>query len=183
MKRYIIFGFSLLLLSVSPLSAQEKSRVIKGFVKDYSTKLPISGAMVRVAEVEGYSTLSRSDGSYELEVPLFVSSLEISAPETNLVKIGLQKGEQQREVLLYPTTFSSEYKSGTNVTADVSATDFRFSNAVTIEDETDRGYCYTAIHQIGNHLLLAYCAGSEQDMGGCLNRLRIRLLPLDSASY
>lgn len=135
MKRYIIFGFSLLLLSVSPLSAQEKSRVIKGFVKDYSTKLPISGAMVRVAEVEGYSTLSRSDGSYELEVPLFVSSLEISAPETNLVKIGLQKGEQQREVLLYPTTFSSEYKSGTNVTADVSATDFRFSNAVTIEDE------------------------------------------------
>jgi Neuraminidase (sialidase) len=54
---------------------------------------------------------------------------------------------------------------------------------VTIEDETDRGYCYTAIHQIGNHLLLAYCAGSEQDMGGCLNRLRIRLLPLDSASY
>ena len=91
MKRYIIFGFSLLLLSVSPLSAQEKSRVIKGFVKDYSTKLPISGAMVRVAEVEGYSTLSRSDGSYELEVPLFVSSLEISAPETNLVKIGLQK--------------------------------------------------------------------------------------------
>ena len=132
MKRYIIFGFSLLLLSVSPLSAQEKSRVIKGFVKDYSTKLPISGAMVRVAEVEGYSTLSRSDGSYELEVPLSVSSLEISAPETNLVKIGLQKGEQQREVLLYPTTFSSEYKSGTNVTADVSATDFRFSNAVTI---------------------------------------------------
>lgn len=49
-----------------------------------------------------------------------------------------------------------------------------------LEDEPDRGYCYTAIFQLGGQLLLGYCAGSEKDMGGCLNRLRIRRLPLGS---
>lgn len=49
-----------------------------------------------------------------------------------------------------------------------------------IEDDPDSGYCYTAIFPMEDQLLLAYCAGSEQDMGGCLNRLRIRRLPLPS---
>ena len=43
-----------------------------------------------------------------------------------------------------------------------------------IEDDPGCGYCYTAILEIGNELLLAYCAGGEKDLGSCLNRLRIR---------
>ena len=41
----------------------------------------------------------------------------------------------------------------------------------------DAGYCYTAIHPMKDSVLLAYCAGNREE-GGCLNRLRIRKVPL-----
>ena len=147
------------MLSVAPVAAQEDdselmdaprkekpakprkqypTRVVKGRVLNAATKAPISGAMVRVAEVDGYSALSHSDGTYEIKVPLFATSLEVSAPERNMAKIGLVADEAQRDVLLYPVTFSAEYAKGTNVTADESAADFRFSNAVSIEEEVQK---------------------------------------------
>ena len=158
MKRYIIFGLSLLMLSVAPVAAQDDdseqlvvkreknvkprkqypTRVVKGRVLNAATKAPVSGAMVRTAEVEGYSALTRSDGTYEIKVPLFATSLEISAPDRNPTKIGLVNGENQRDAMLYSATFSSEYSQGTNVTGDELASDFRFSNAVSIEEEVQK---------------------------------------------
>lgn len=52
-----------------------------------------------------------------------------------------------------------------------------FSEPVAFEEGPDSGYCYCAMHFTENALLLAYCAGSTED-GGCLNRLRIRRIPL-----
>lgn len=52
-----------------------------------------------------------------------------------------------------------------------------FSEPVAFEEDPDSGYCYCAMHFTGQALLLAYCAGSTDD-GGCLNRLRIRRIPL-----
>lgn len=46
-----------------------------------------------------------------------------------------------------------------------------------LEDDPASGYCYTAIHFLEDALLLAYCAGGPSD-GGCLNRLRIRKMPV-----
>lgn len=48
---------------------------------------------------------------------------------------------------------------------------------IILEDDPDSGYCYIAIHFLQEDLLLAYCAGGQED-GGCLNRLRIRKLPV-----
>jgi hypothetical protein len=45
-----------------------------------------------------------------------------------------------------------------------------------IESDPDSWYCYTAIHFIGDEVLLAYCAGDKTV--GPLNRLRIRKLKL-----
>ena len=53
-----------------------------------------------------------------------------------------------------------------------------WSSPVIIENEPDHGYCYTAILPMNDAILLAYCAGSEKDLGSCLNRLRIRCLPI-----
>ena len=47
-----------------------------------------------------------------------------------------------------------------------------------LENSPDRGYCYTAVYQAGEHLLLAYCAGGKEDHG-CLNRLRIRRIRME----
>ena len=41
-----------------------------------------------------------------------------------------------------------------------------------IEDDPLTAYCYTAVHSAGKEMLIAYCAGSQQE--GHLNRLRIR---------
>lgn len=55
-----------------------------------------------------------------------------------------------------------------------------WSDPMPIEDDPDAGYCYTAILPMDNAVLLAYCAGTEADLGSCLNRLRIRRLQLSS---
>ncbi|MCR5132094.1 MAG: SusC/RagA family TonB-linked outer membrane protein [Prevotella sp.] len=195
MKRYIVFCLSLLILCAAPAVAQEDdseelsaprrekvvkprkqypTRVVKGRVLNATTKAPVSGAMVRAAEVEGYSALSHSDGTYELKVPLFATSLEISAPDRNMTKMGLSPDEQQRDALLYPSTFTSEYVQGTNVTSDETTSDFRFSNAVSIEEEVQKrlGADVHVITRSGTPGI-----GSVMFMNG-LNSLNINAQPL-----
>ena len=160
MRRYILFSLSLLMLGSAPALAQDEedgneavaaqrkepakpkkqypTRTVKGRVLNATTGLPMSGALVRAAEIEGYSTLSGSDGTYELRLPLFATSVEVSAPDFNLTKIGLNTGEQQTDARLFPDTFTPEYSRGTNVAATSSMSDFRFSNAVSIEDEVQK---------------------------------------------
>ena len=158
MKKYLLFCLSLLLYANIPASAQDDdedlqdapkrervikqkqypTRIVKGRVLNEMSKTPLSGAMVRVAEIDGFSTLSHSDGTYELKVPLFATSLMMSAPGYNAVKIGLSKGEQQQDAMLYSDIFAQEYNTGTNVTSNETASDFRFSNAVSIEDEIQK---------------------------------------------
>lgn len=157
MKRYIIYGLSLMMCGVAPAFAQVEgeasatkkevsakprkqypTRVVKGRVVNAATNNPVSGAMVRVAEVEGYSALTRTDGTYELKVPLFASSLMISAPDLNMSRIGISKDDTQREVALYANSFANDYTTSTNVLATESAQNFQYSNAVTIEDEIQK---------------------------------------------
>lgn len=53
----------------------------------------------------------------------------------------------------------------------------RWSTQLVVEDDPDSGYCYTAIHELDDAVLLAYCAGSAIHDGNCLTRLRIRRIP------
>lgn len=53
-----------------------------------------------------------------------------------------------------------------------------FTEPVTFEDEESRGYCYCAIHFTKTAMLLAYCAGGEEDRS-CLVRTRIRRISLE----
>ena len=47
-----------------------------------------------------------------------------------------------------------------------------------LEDDPLAGYCYTAIFPMSDAVLLAYCAGDIRRDASCLNRLRIRRVPL-----
>ena len=114
---------------------QYPTHEVRGRVLDATNKMPLSGAMVRVSEVEGYSVLTEADGTYRLRVPLFATSLQVSSPDLNMARIGMAKGERQADVLLYPETFTADYLPVTNVTAMSQAQDFRFSPAITIESE------------------------------------------------
>jgi hypothetical protein len=53
-----------------------------------------------------------------------------------------------------------------------------WSGHFAVEREEDgNGCCYTAIHFTGEAVLLAYCAGEEED-GICLSRLKVRKIAL-----
>ena len=157
MKRYILFGLSLLMAFPLTVSAQDddteveeidtsvrtfalkqkqyETRTVKGTVVDAATGKPVAGAIVKAAEINGYSTLTDDDGSYELKVPLFATALYVSTPDYNPVRLGLSDDSRQRRVMLYPATFAAEYDQQTNVRSDYVATDFKYSNAVNIKDE------------------------------------------------
>lgn len=117
---------------------QYETRTIKGHVVDAATQQPISGAIVRAAEVDGYSTLTEDDGSYELKLPLFSTSLFISSPDYNSVKLGIMKDEQQKTAQLYSSVFNAEYTQQTNVRSEASASDFKYSNALNVKEEIQK---------------------------------------------
>ena len=157
MKRYILFGLSLLLSFPLAVSAQDddtedeeveatartftvkkkqyETRTVNGRVLDAATGQPISGAIVRAVDIDGYSVLTDDDGSYELKLPLFSTAVMVTSPEYNPVQMGLVKEAAQRTVLLRSATFTAEYGQQTNVRADYSATDFKYSGAVNIKEE------------------------------------------------
>jgi len=158
MKRYILFGFTLLMAFpastfaqddledeeevavVKPLVAKQKNydtRTVSGCVLDAATKKPVAGVIVRAAEIDGYSVLTGDDGTYELKVPLFATSLYISTPDYNPVRMGLTKDTKQKTALLYSTVFNAEYSNQTNVRGDYQATDFKYSGAQNIKSEIE----------------------------------------------
>ena len=167
MKRYILFGLTLLMAfpisvfaqdddtedeveasvrTIAPKKKQYPTRTVRGHVVDATTGKPVAGAIVRASEIDGYSVLTEDDGTYELKVPVFITSLYVNTPDFNPVRIGLQKGEQQLEVSLYPTTFNAEYTPQVNVRSDYETSDFKYTNSVNIKDEIQKqlgGQVYT----------------------------------------
>ncbi len=158
MKKYIAYCIPFLIFGSISASSQEaqlsqsnakndsarsvtkkyQTRHITGRVINGTTDQPVSGAIIRVAEMEGYSSLSHSDGTYEMDVPTFAYSIVVSAPDMNNSQMGLGRDIQQKIVKIYPEVFLSEYAQGTNLRADKQTSDFRFSNAVNIGEEIQK---------------------------------------------
>ena len=160
MKRYILFGLSFLLAfpltavaqddlddeeeaevvarKAAPKQKTYETRIVKGRVVDAVTQQPIAGAIVRAAEITGFSVLTEDDGTYEIKVPLFTSSLFITSPDYNPVKIGLQADERQKTASLYSANFDAEYQAQTNSLSNYAASDFQYTDALNIKDEIQK---------------------------------------------
>lgn len=159
MRRHILTGLALLMAFPLYVSAQDEqdderakaprkvvktqskkyeTRTVKGQVVDAATGAPVSGAIVKASGVQGYSALTDDKGNYTLKVPVFTSSLYVTSPDYNASSIGLAKGEEQKQISLYSTSFSSDYSENANITADKSANDFSYSNAANIKEEVQK---------------------------------------------
>ena len=191
-KKYFALILLLFMQGAAPLLAQEEddnagrqentprtarqypTRLVRGSVLEATTGAPLAGALVSSAEIAGYSVLTDDDGTYELQVPLFATSLLVTSPDMNSVRIGLSAGEQQRTAKLYPLVFSSDYDATTNVAARERASDFRFSSAVTIEDEIQK-HLGADVHTVSRNGTPGI--GSVMFIGG-LNSLNANAQPL-----
>ena len=169
MKRYILFGLTMLLSFPIVAFAQDDedetmqeqaevikiakkpqkqytTRTVKGMVVDAANGNPISGALVKAQGIDGYSALSGEDGKYEVKVPLFSSSLIVSVPDYNSVVIGLDEGESQRTARLLSNAFKPDYSEQTNVLNLAEVNDFKYTNALNIKEEVQKqlgAYAYT----------------------------------------
>jgi len=161
MKKHILFGITLLMALPMSVFAQEEyddedsqeevatvrrvvkqqqyeTRTVKGAVLDATTGMPISGAIVRANEIDGYSVLTEDDGTYELKVPVFVTSVYVTTPDYNAQVIGLVKGDRQKTAMLYPASFAADYGKQTNVRSDYAASDMHYTSAINIKDEVQK---------------------------------------------
>lgn len=114
------------------------TRTIKGSVVDAATGQPLAGAFVKTQNITGYSALTDNKGNYTIKVPVFESSIIVTAPNYNSVEIGISSDEQQRTARLLNTTFQADYTGDVNVTNNVSANDFQYSNAINIKEEIQK---------------------------------------------
>lgn len=164
MKRYIIFGLSLLLACPTFVHAQDDSgnakvktvkrdvnkkyetRTVKGKVVNAATGVPISGAIVGAHGLDGYSGLTNDNGEYTVNVPTFSSAIFVSCPDYNSVMLGLSNGEEQQTAKLFASNFTADYDKQINVTSDKHANGFDYSSAINIKDEVQGklgAYAYT----------------------------------------
>jgi len=196
MKKYILFGFAMLLAFPQGVFAQDdetddgeeeavavrrvipqknyETRTIKGCVLDATTGKPVSGVIVRAGDINGYSVLTEDNGTYELKLPVFSTSIYATTPDYNPVVKGLTPDTYQRNIYLYPSTFDAEYTDRPNVRGDYASTNFKYSGAINIKDEVQKQFgaqVYTTAHNGTPGI------GSVMFMQG-LNSLNVNAQPL-----
>ncbi len=134
-------------IKVAKMTAKKfDTRTVKGKVVSDATGSPISGALVKVSGVAGYSTLTDDNGNYELKAPKFSSALFISAPDYSPVAIGLVKDEMQKEVRLLNSVFGTDYVEDNNIIGEKSMSDLSHTNAPNIKENIQNqlgAYAYT----------------------------------------
>ena len=131
---------------LTPKKKVYATRVVKGRVVDAASKMPVAGAIVKVGGITGYSVLTEDNGTFELKVPVFATSLYVSSPDHNAVLAGLTASEEQQDIMLYGTAFKGDYAETDNLRGDKQATGFAYSNAINIKEEMQKqlgAYAYT----------------------------------------
>ncbi|HAT61476.1 MAG TPA: SusC/RagA family TonB-linked outer membrane protein, partial [Prevotella sp.] len=113
-------------------------RTIQGKVIDSATGEPLSGAIVHVQGIDGYSVLTADDGSYEMKVPAFATSLYTNLPDYNPIIIGIKKGEKQNTIRMYNNVFQNDYSKQTNILCNHSTDNMEYSNALNAKDEIQK---------------------------------------------
>ena len=131
---------------LTPKKKVYATRVVKGRVVDAASKMPVAGAIVKAGGITGYSVLTEDNGTFEIKVPVFATSLYVSSPDHNAVLAGLTASEEQQDIMLYGTAFKGDYAETDNLRGDKQATGFAYSNAINIKEEMQKqlgAYAYT----------------------------------------
>lgn len=92
-----------------------ETRTVKGRVTDSATGLPMGGVRIQAMGMNRYSTLTNEDGTYEVDIPVFINTLYVYAPEYNPLQTAINpKGT---DIELMSQSFGAFYGEGTDITA------------------------------------------------------------------
>ena len=150
----------------------EKMVTVKGVVCDAATRQPLAGVRVVAHGNQRYSTMTDELGTYTLDVPDYVTLLDLQAPGYNLVQMAVTDKPQQ--VYVYSDQFTDDYSTA-DVVGDVAQTEgFALSTALTVDQEigTRLGGSLRSITRSGTPAM-----GSALFIGG-LNSLNANAQPL-----
>lgn len=111
---------------------KHETRTIKGRVIDSATGLPMGGVRIQALGMNRYSTLTNEDGTYEVEIPVFINTLYAYAPEYNPLQVAIN--DKGTDIELMSSSFSSFYGEGTGITAKNSVS---LSETSSLSIETD----------------------------------------------
>lgn len=140
MANSVLLG--VILLSTSSVFAIHEENVIEqtvtttkvsGIVYDAATKTPMAGVRVVAHGNSRYAAMTNEEGAYSLDIPIYVTLLDFTAPGYNLVQKSVSDKEQ--EVFIYTTQFLDDYTSDIQITDKVETSDFSLTTALTVDQE------------------------------------------------
>lgn len=150
----------------------EKMTTVNGVVFDAATRTPLAGVRIAAHGNSKYSVMTDETGTYSLEVPEFVTLIDLQAPGYNLVQMAVSEKAQQ--VFIHAEQFTSDYSADVLI-SDISQTeDFSLSTALSVDQEigTRLGGDLRTITRSGTPAM-----GSAMFIGG-LNSLNANAQPL-----
>ena len=121
MKKYIFSGMMLLcsltMVAQENTAAQaaqrsETFKTVKGQVIDAATQKPMVGVIVTAFGNDKYSAMTNEEGRYTLNVPNYVSSVQMRIDGYNYSQCAIVEGEANGK--LYHESFTEVYKQQTN---------------------------------------------------------------------
>lgn len=112
---------------------QYKMKEVSGKIVDGATGKPMSGVMIQALNNPSYSALTDEDGSYKVQVPVFVHAMYVSAPDFNPIQVPVKK-DGVANGALHSSKFKGFYQDGTVITAQ-STVNVSGSSALSVESE------------------------------------------------
>ena len=150
----------------------EKMTTVNGVVFDAATRTPLAGVRVAAHGNSKYSVMTDETGTYSLEVPEFVTLIDLQAPGYNLVQMAVSEKAQQ--VFIHAEQFTSDYSADVLISDIAQTEDFSLSTALSVDQEigTRLGGDLRTITRSGTPAM-----GSAMFIGG-LNSLNANAQPL-----
>ena len=108
---------------------------LHGTVLNQANKQPLAGIQLRTLGNEMYTAMTKVDGSFEISVPTFTTSLFVHSPSFLSQQVAVNTKDSLRDIriLLLPDAFGEMYVDGTEYTA---TNNFKAnSNSVTIDND------------------------------------------------
>lgn len=108
---------------------------IKGRVTDAATKAPLAGAQIRAYNNNLYTAMADEDGTFTINVPVFVTSLSTQLEGYDLIQTPINGRTSGLEIALYSSKYGDVYTPKTSPVKVAGTRDFEQSTAMSVDQE------------------------------------------------